>query len=140
MVQVSFSHVGVVAKDPLELERFYTKHFGFRRVRVFSRGSEQVVMIRNGPVCLEIFRATEDSPAPSPTGAGPEYPSWKHISFDVDNLEEALGALGNDARVTMGPVALDDLVPGMRIAWIADPEGNIVELNQGYADDRSISD
>jgi glyoxylase I family protein len=24
----------------------------------------------------------------------------------------------------------------MRTAWIADPEGNIVELNQGYVDER----
>jgi glyoxylase I family protein len=23
----------------------------------------------------------------------------------------------------------------MRVAWIADPEGNIVELNQGYVDE-----
>jgi glyoxylase I family protein len=23
----------------------------------------------------------------------------------------------------------------MRVAWLADPEGNIVELNQGYVDE-----
>ena len=28
-------------------------------------------------------------------------------------------------------------IEGMRVAWISDPEGNIVELNQGYADEQA---
>jgi glyoxylase I family protein len=27
------------------------------------------------------------------------------------------------------------LIPGMRVAWLFDPEDNIVELNQGYVDE-----
>ena len=30
---------------------------------------------------------------------------------------------------------MNDFIEGMRVAWISDPEGNIVELNQGYTDE-----
>jgi glyoxylase I family protein len=30
---------------------------------------------------------------------------------------------------------MGQFIPGMRVAWITDPEGNIVELNQGYVDE-----
>jgi hypothetical protein len=30
---------------------------------------------------------------------------------------------------------MGQFIPGMRVAWVADPEGNIVELNQGYVDE-----
>jgi glyoxylase I family protein len=26
-------------------------------------------------------------------------------------------------------------IPGAQTAWVSDPEGNIVELNQGYVDE-----
>jgi glyoxylase I family protein len=26
-------------------------------------------------------------------------------------------------------------IPGMRSVWLADPEGNVVELNHGYVDE-----
>ena len=43
--------------------------------------------------------------------------------------------MGDDARITLGPLDMGQFIPGMRVAWIADPEGNIVELNQGYIDE-----
>jgi glyoxylase I family protein len=30
---------------------------------------------------------------------------------------------------------MGEFIEGMRVAWISDPEGNIVELNQGYVDE-----
>lgn len=136
MAQVSFSHVGVVARDPLALERFYTTHFGFERTRVYAPGPEQVVMIRNGSFYLEIFKAEEDSPAPPPTEAGPMYPSWRHVCFSVDDLDGTLAEMGDDANVTLGPLDMGEFVKGMRVAWLADPAGNIIELNQGYVDEQ----
>ena len=45
--------------------------------------------------------------------------------------------MGNDARITLGPVDMGQFVEGMRVCWIEDPEGNIVELNQGYVDEEN---
>jgi glyoxylase I family protein len=42
--------------------------------------------------------------------------------------------MGSDAKVTLGPLDFDAFIPGWRTVWIADPDGNIVEITQGYGD------
>jgi glyoxylase I family protein len=42
--------------------------------------------------------------------------------------------MGAEARVTLGPLDFGDFIPGWRTAWVADPDGNIVEISQGYTD------
>jgi glyoxylase I family protein len=129
--------MGIACTDPIALERWYTKHFGFTRKRVFLPGPDQVVVIGNEGASLELFPAKGEAPPPRGEGAGPEYPGWRHIAFLVDDLDDALAQMGDDAKITLGPVDMGDLIEGMRVAWISDPEGNIVELNQGYAEETS---
>ena len=135
MANSIFSHVGLTCKDPESIETFYSTYFGFKRVRVYAPGPGQVVMIRSGAVYLELFKATEESPLPQSKGAGPDYPGWRHICFMVDDLDAKLKELGEDAKVTLGPLDMGSFIPGMKVCWVADPEGNIVELNQGYVDE-----
>ena len=135
MAVLPFGHIAVVCKDPLAVERFYTKHFGFTRSRVYAPGEGQVVMIRAGDFSMEIFSATQDAPAPPVGGAGPEYPGWRHIAFLVPDLDAKLAEMGDEAKITLGPLDMSNFIPGMRVAWVADPEGNIIELNQGYRDE-----
>lgn len=137
MALLTFSHVALTCKDPLAVERWYTRHFGFRRARVYLPGKDQVVMIKSGNVYLELFPATKDAPMPPAGGAGPEYPGWRHLAFLVDDLDAKLAEMGADARITLGPLDMGGLIPGMHVVWIADPEGNIVELNQGYVDEEN---
>jgi glyoxylase I family protein len=132
MAQTVFNHVGVNCNDPLVIERFYTKYFGFKRIRVYLPGPEQVVVIQKGPLALELFKATKPLPVPLPVDSGIEYSGWRHICFEVDNLDETLAMLGDSIRLTQGPVDMGVFVPGMRVCWVADPEGNILELNQGF--------
>lgn len=135
MAAVSFSHVGLMCIDPIATERFYTRHFGFRRTRVYAPGPDQVVMIKAGDIYLELFKATEKPPCPAPKEAGPNWPCLRHLCFSVDDLGGKLKQMGNDAKVTLGPVDMGAFVKGMRVCWLADPDGNIVELNQGYIDE-----
>jgi glyoxylase I family protein len=134
---MTFSHVAMSCDDPLAVERFYTKHFGFTRARVYAPGKDQVVMIKRENVYLEIFPATKEAPAPPAGGAGPEYPGWRHIAFLIDDLDAKLAEMGDEAEITLGPVDMSEFIPGMRVVWLADPEGNIVELNQGYVDEEN---
>ena len=69
------------------------------------------------------------------TADGPSYPAYRHFAFSVDDLDAKLAEMGDEAPVTLGPVDMGAFIPGMRVAWISDPEGNIVELNQGYEDE-----
>jgi glyoxylase I family protein len=134
---MEFSHIALSCRDALATERFYTKHFGFRRARVYLPGPGQVVVIRSGALSLELFPSSEALPATRVLGAGPDYPSVRHFAFLVDDLDAKLAEMGSDARLTLGPLDMGGFIPGMRVAWIADPEENIVELNQGYVDEEN---
>lgn len=129
-------HLGLVCRDPDVTERFYTRHFGFRRARVVPLGDDSIVFINAGSFHLELFRAKQMAPAPTPTGAGPEYPGWRHLAFKVDDVDATLAAMGDDARITAGPMNFDDFIPGWRSVWVADPDGNIVEISHGYVDEQ----
>jgi len=135
MADSTFSHVGLTCKDPLAVERFYTDHFAFKRARVYAPGPDQVVMIRSGNVCLELFKASEESPLPAARQSGPDYPGWRHICFQIPDLDAKLKEMGSAAQLTLGPLDMSGFITGMKVCWLADPEGNIVELNQGYVDE-----
>ncbi len=134
MATLAFSHMALSCKDPLIIEQFYTKYFGFQRARVVPLGEDQIVFIKSGTTYLELFRASKDAPVVPAGGTGPEYPGWRHLAFMVDDVEASLAEIGKDVMVTLGPVNFDDVIRGWRTAWLADPEGNIVEISQGYID------
>jgi glyoxylase I family protein len=134
MTTLVFSHMALSCKDPLVIERFYTQYFGFQRARVVPIAEDQIVFIKSGTIYLELFRASKDAPVAPSGGIGPEYPGWRHLAFTVDNVDARLAEMGKDAIITLGPVNFDDIIQGWRTAWLADPEGNIVEISQGYSD------
>jgi glyoxylase I family protein len=136
MTDRTVHHMGLVCRDPEVSERFYTRYFGFRRARVADLGGgNQIVFLKSGDFYLELFKATQEDPAPPRGGPGPEYPGWRHLAFMVDDIDAVLADLGSDATITAGPMSFDGFIPGWRAVWIADPDGNIVELGQGYQDE-----
>ena len=137
MAMLKFSHIALSCKDPIATERFYGKHFGFRRARVIPLGQEQIVFLRAGDAYLELFQAKGNEPDPNPTNDGPGYPGWRHIAFKVDDVDAKLREMGDDAVVTLGPMAFDAFIPGWKTVWVRDPNGSIVEISQGFADQDS---
>lgn len=135
MTAARFHHIGVACADPIATERWYTRHFGFTRARVVPLEKGQIVFIKRGDLYLELFRATEDGTRTPPGGAGPEYPAWKHLAFQVDSVDDVLAGMGADARITLGPADFGAFIPGWKTAWIADPDGNIVEISEGFVDE-----
>jgi glyoxylase I family protein len=129
-----FSHVALNCRDPLATERFYVRHFGFRRARVIPLGAEQIVFLKAGTVYLELFQAKGEPPGSALEKDGPGYPGVRHIAFQVADVDATLAAMGADARVTLGPLDFGAFIPGWRTAWVSDPDGNIVEISQGYTD------
>lgn len=135
MAVPGFHHMGVVCADMAATERFYSTHFGFRRARVIPLGGgDEIIFLKSGAVYLELFRAKETNPAPAATGTGPDYPGWRHLAFKVDDVDATLAAMGADARITAGPMGFDAFIAGWKSAWVADPDGNIVEISQGFQD------
>ena len=129
-----FSHIALTCKDPIATERFYTKYFGFKRARVIPLGEDQLVFIKSGSVYLELFGTKESRPVPAPEKDGYGYVGVRHIAFQVDDVDARIADMGADAKITLGPLSFDDFIPGWRTVWVSDPEGNIVEISQGYTD------
>jgi glyoxylase I family protein len=132
-----FSQVALTCKDPIATERFYRKNFGFRRARVVKvPDGDQIVFIKmsDSAFYFELFKATEELPADPPTNDGPQYPSVRHLAFKVDNVDVKLAEMGDDAKITLGPLNFDDYILGWRTVWISDPDGRIIEISQGFVD------
>ena len=134
MIPITFAHMGLNCEDPILVEKFYTKYFGFKRVRVLPIPDGQIVFVRSGNLTLELFKATEALPIDSPQEDGYKHAGWRHIAFQVDNVDDKLNEMGDAAEIMLGPFDFDDVIPGWRAVWVADPEGNIVEITQGYID------
>ena len=86
MTTQAFAHVGIAARDMRRTEEFYTRHFGFRRARVVPVGDEEIIFLKtaSGDLCLEVFKAAGDPPAPPVMGDGPQYPGFRHLAFQVE--------------------------------------------------------
>jgi lactoylglutathione lyase len=103
---------------------FYVR-LGFEEdVRMASPdGSTGYVGLRRG--AAELAVTTEDSPrtlAGVEPGPGPRHELFVYVD-DVDATVAALGSAG--ARVVREPA---DMPWGERLAWVRDPEGNLVTL------------
>ena len=59
----------------------------------------------------------------------------RHIAFKVSDIDAVLAAMGDDANVTLGPLDFGDFIPGWRTVWVSDPDGNVVEISQGFTDE-----
>jgi glyoxylase I family protein len=131
-----FHHVSLNCRDPIALERFYTKHFGFKRARVVQLPDNRQIVFLKGPnVYFELFPSQGERPAsPDIGGDGPLYPGVRGISFMVDSVDAQLAAMGDAGRITFGPLDFRDFIPGWRSAWLADPEGNVIQVTQGFVD------
>jgi len=80
-----------------------------------------------GSTSIKLWELTEP-----PGAAGTTWPldaqlGMRYITLSVSNLEEIVDSAGDGVKVIMGAT---DLMPGVKIAMLADPDGNAVELLQ----------
>lgn len=130
---MSFHHVALNCQSIALTEAFYIRHFGFVRARTIALGdNKQIVFLRAGEFYLELFDAEGGPAYPTIQNDGPHDEGVRHIAFKVDNVDAKLAAMGDEARITLGPLDFDAFIPGWRTVWVADPDGTIVEISQGY--------
>lgn len=134
MINTCFAHVALNCRDLDRMEAFYCRYFGFHRARLIDLGDDRIVFLRSGDCCLELFRAKQPLPFAAPQADGPTWPGVRHLAFSVENVDAKLAELGDQVTPSLGPLDFDSFIPGWRTAWVKDPEGNIVEITQGYRD------
>ena len=133
MTRATFSHIGLNCFDPEITERFYIKHFGFKKSRELNIDGKHIIFLRAGSIHLELFRAEGRLPA-FDENDGPINAGFRHIAFQVDDIDAKLNQMGAAVEITLGPADLREQIEGWKVVWVKDPDGRIVELSQGYKD------
>jgi glyoxylase I family protein len=130
----AFNHIAFNCRDLAAQETFYTKHFGFKRSRTFNRGKpNEFFMLKLGAMRLELFQGGH---ADTPSSKGFEQVvGFKHLALDVEKLEPIIERLRADGTEPDSIIDCSHVTPGLRIVFFRDPEGNIIELMEGYCDE-----
>jgi glyoxylase I family protein len=133
-VRLAFSHVALNCRDQEVTADFYCRLLDFRQVRSVQLDDQRIVFLRNDQTLLELFGARGDDTVEA-VGDGPGSPGViRHLAFQTDDVDAFLAPLGDDVRITLGPLDFQDYIPGWRTVWLTDPDGVIVEVSQGYRD------
>jgi glyoxylase I family protein len=112
-------HVAIATLDPQKLANWYMQHLNF--APLLDTGSTVYIKSPNS-VILEFVKADNSPSKPQIRDAG-----LRHIAFAVDNLEAAHAQLKSaGVEFEAAPV----LLPGMRLFFFRDPEGNYLHLVQ----------
>jgi glyoxylase I family protein len=137
MGPTTFFHVAVNVTNLAAFERFYTRYFGFSRGRTIALGEGKELVFLKDPhgFYFEIFPAEGNLPVPAAAGDGPHYPGYRHLAFSVPDVDAKVAEMGEEAVLTLGPMGFDAFIPGWKTVWMKDPEGNIIEITQGYQDE-----
>jgi lactoylglutathione lyase len=126
-------HVGLSVRDLADAERWYCAAFGYTRevaLRVDAIDLDIVMLIHpaHGDR-LELLHRPGSAPglrAADPAGAALSE-SFGHIAFDVADLDGTYDrVVGLGARPVLAPRPSPEA--GVRMAFVADPEGNLLEL------------
>ena len=119
-------HIAVIGTNYEDSRHFYVDILGFEVVREVWREErkDHLTMLQNGDVTLELF-TKHDAPA-RPTQ--PEALGRRHLSFHVENVEEAAAWL-NALGVETEPIRTDP-VNGGKMTFFRDPDGLPLELHE----------
>lgn len=151
MIEATFGHVNVIARDWRALARFYTEVFGCEFAPperdisgpVLERGTgipgaaltgahlRLPGLGANGPT-LEIYQFASMPDEPTST---PNRPGFRHIAFAVPSVADAREAVLAAGGGVIGEIVTTQTKDGRYVTWtyLTDPEGNILEL-QAWSD------
>jgi lactoylglutathione lyase len=133
MSEARLDHAGLSVRDLRAAAQWYCEALGYTRemdLRVDPIDLDIVMLIhRTHGDRLELLH--RPGSAPGLRAAGPAEAalseSYGHVAFDVADLDAAYErVVGLGARPVLTPRPSPE--PGVRMAFVADPEGNLVEL------------
>jgi catechol 2,3-dioxygenase-like lactoylglutathione lyase family enzyme len=126
-------HIGINVAELAQAEAWYAGAFGLKRefaTRIDAVDLD-IVMLRNAEHGHRVELLHRPGSGPGLRAANPAEAAltegFGHLAFGVADLDEVHGRLrGLGAREVMAPQPSPE--PGVRMSFLADPEGNLIEL------------
>ena len=131
-MRVAVDHVGLSVADLDAAEGFYATAFGFTRQLAFELNPHPirgVMLAHPSGSRLELFE--HSGSVPGLQALGPIEPhatrGYNHFALAAPHIDDVFSAaLAAGATAVIEPRPSPE--PGVRFAFLADPEGNLVEL------------
>ncbi|MBO1076218.1 VOC family protein [Roseomonas marmotae] len=124
MASFRFDHIHLRSADPEAAAAFYVDNLRATIRDRVRNGAALRVIVDLGGVSLFI----EEVPPTTPAAPVPPHQGIEHIGLQVTDMDEAVAAMkARGVRFTMEP---KELRPGLRIAFLAAPDGVSVEILQ----------
>ena len=118
--------VGLVPHDLQRSLSFYRDVIGLEFDGVIDLGEGRALhMFKIGDAVLKLWQSP-DAAAEVPPAEWDQMTGIRWVTFDVDELDEAVARC--QAAGAPVPMPVTEIRPGLRVANIADPDGNRVEL------------
>ncbi len=125
--------VGITARNPEILNRFYGGFLGMelvRELRTPEVGSH-VWFYRCGDSHIKVYSRETVPEASNPPGGHSDATGYRYLAFRVESLDEALEGI----EASGGSIDAPPTVYGrVRVAFVFDPEGNSIELIEDAGD------
>jgi predicted enzyme related to lactoylglutathione lyase len=148
VTNAKYVHTNLIAHDWKRLADFYTRVFGCNLVlperdlegqwlddatsipHARIRGAHlRLPGYGNAGPTLEIFQYDSELEKPS---TAVNRPGFGHIAFAVDDVDAARDAVVSEGGRAVGEIVSVDISGAgkIRFVYVADPEGNVIELQQ----------
>ena len=109
------------------LRRFYVEQIGLAEVGGFP--DHDIVFLQAGSTAIELI-GEEGSPVPELDERARRH-GWHHLAWEVEDVDAAFAELvARGVPVHSPPESFPEAAPTMRIAFLRDPDGNLLELVQ----------
>lgn len=120
--------VGIITADAEPLLRFYAEVAGFEHQPALEIPDIGTIhKLGCGQSVLRVMVPTSP-PAPDPAASFSAQAGIRYLTLEVEDIDAAVEAVRRfGGSVTLPPF---ELRPGRRVAQVADPDGNMIELGQ----------
>ncbi|HZO30909.1 MAG TPA: VOC family protein [Chloroflexota bacterium] len=109
------------------LRRFYVEQLGLRVVGAFP--GHEIVFVQAGSTTIELIG--EDGPPVPDADDRARRHGWHHLAWEVEDVDAAFAELtARGVPIHSPPESFPEEAPTMRIAFLRDPDGNLLELVQ----------
>ncbi len=122
-------HLALNCNDLKKQMDFYINVMGFKIAWVFNEGEKnEFVMLRLDDFCIELFQKKHV------INLKGHIEALKHFAFQVDSIELYKNKLKDIGISIDKEIDYSSVLEGFKISFFSDPEGNTLELMEGYQD------